>query len=350
MNKVWSKQAFLEELRGYLIVLEDQEQEDIIEEYSQHIDMKLQKGLSEEEAIRDFGSMKELAAEILEAYHVKPEFRQQKPGFHLQEFVKVKTDGSVPWFRRMGNFLKEKSVAAARGMRAGFLWIGRKCRAFAGWLVKPYRVYKNRKAGEAAWEDGEECSTADGSGLSGQAAGQSLAGMQERDGISEKSGIGEKNGISEKDEMHGKSGSSGQSRIDSRVVMHRKEGTKDMAGSIGRCFRKAGHGIMAVWSWFFAVCLWVLRMMWNAAWLLFALFCAVMAMFVLAGLGATLVLLAQRYPLMGLSLIELGGLLCFGSLAVWAYSMMIRKKTAGTKIEDGMKITEKESGEEVQYE
>ena len=72
-----NKETFLEELRGYLRILEDQEQEDILEEYAQHIDMKLQKGLSEEEAIRDFGSMRELAAEILEAYHVKPEFDQK---------------------------------------------------------------------------------------------------------------------------------------------------------------------------------------------------------------------------------------------------------------------------------
>ena len=57
-----NKETFLEELRGYLRILEDQEQEDILAEYAQHIDMKLQKGLTEEEAIRDFGPMRELAA------------------------------------------------------------------------------------------------------------------------------------------------------------------------------------------------------------------------------------------------------------------------------------------------
>ena len=60
-----SKERFLSELREYLSILEDQEQEDILAEYAQHIDMKMLKGLSEEEAIRDFGSVKELAAEIL---------------------------------------------------------------------------------------------------------------------------------------------------------------------------------------------------------------------------------------------------------------------------------------------
>lgn len=49
------KQEFLEELKGYLKVLQDEEQEDILDEYSQHIEMKKERGLSEEEAIRDFG-------------------------------------------------------------------------------------------------------------------------------------------------------------------------------------------------------------------------------------------------------------------------------------------------------
>ena len=68
-----NKSEFLNDLKKYLTILEDREQEDILEEYAQHIDMKLSTGLSEEEAIRDFGSVEELAAQILEAYHVKPE-------------------------------------------------------------------------------------------------------------------------------------------------------------------------------------------------------------------------------------------------------------------------------------
>ena len=69
-----NKNEFLEELNRHLLILEDEEQQDILEEYSQHIDMKVESGLSEDEAIRDFGSVKELAAQILEAYHVKAEF------------------------------------------------------------------------------------------------------------------------------------------------------------------------------------------------------------------------------------------------------------------------------------
>ena len=36
-----NKNEFLEELNRHLLILEDEEQQDILEEYSQHIDMKL---------------------------------------------------------------------------------------------------------------------------------------------------------------------------------------------------------------------------------------------------------------------------------------------------------------------
>ena len=70
------RQAFLDALKEHLKVLEDEEQEDILDEYLQHIEMKIKDGQEEEEAIKDFGPVQELAAEILEAYHVKPDLGQ----------------------------------------------------------------------------------------------------------------------------------------------------------------------------------------------------------------------------------------------------------------------------------
>ena len=66
-----NKQTFLNELRKQLHVLEEAEVNDIIDEYSQHIDIKVAKGQTEEEAIKDFGSVKELSDQILLAYHVR---------------------------------------------------------------------------------------------------------------------------------------------------------------------------------------------------------------------------------------------------------------------------------------
>ena len=46
-----NKEGFLKELESHLRVLDDKEQQDILDEYAQHIDLKMKSGLSEEEAI-----------------------------------------------------------------------------------------------------------------------------------------------------------------------------------------------------------------------------------------------------------------------------------------------------------
>lgn len=116
-----NKEIFLKELREYLRILEDREQEDILEEYAQHIDMKMQKGLSEEEAIQDFGPIDELASQILEAYHVKTQFQKEKKSVNFSN--------------------------PAGKVKEAFVWFGRKCRAFAGWLMKPFRREKTKTDG-----------------------------------------------------------------------------------------------------------------------------------------------------------------------------------------------------------
>lgn len=65
------KTTFLKELEKSLHVLKEEEIQDIIGEYEQHIDMKVKNGQTMEQAIADFGNVRELAVEILEAYHVR---------------------------------------------------------------------------------------------------------------------------------------------------------------------------------------------------------------------------------------------------------------------------------------
>lgn len=69
-----NKQEFLRQLEERLQMLNASEREDILSEYAQHIDMKMRDGLSEEQAIRDFGAPDDLIAEILEAYHFNPKY------------------------------------------------------------------------------------------------------------------------------------------------------------------------------------------------------------------------------------------------------------------------------------
>lgn len=66
-----NKSEFLGELKKRISLLEDDEQQDIIDEYSQHIDTKVSKGMTESEAIEDFGPLDQLVEELLGAYHVK---------------------------------------------------------------------------------------------------------------------------------------------------------------------------------------------------------------------------------------------------------------------------------------
>ena len=73
--------------------------------------MKLSTGLSEEEAIRDFGSVEELAAQILEAYHVKPEYQTVKTEKKLPDMTGVTQEGKRLW-GTVSHFFKGAAKAA----------------------------------------------------------------------------------------------------------------------------------------------------------------------------------------------------------------------------------------------
>lgn len=91
------KNTFMRELERSLSVLQESELRDILSEYEQHIDMKVKSGLSEEEAIADFGSIPELTAEILEAYHVRADFgpgQRDGDGWRAAEDGRNDGDGS----------------------------------------------------------------------------------------------------------------------------------------------------------------------------------------------------------------------------------------------------------------
>ena len=125
-----NKSEFLNDLKKYLTILEDREQEDILEEYAQHIDMKLSTGLSEEEAIRDFGRVEELAAQILEADHVKPEYQTVKTEKKLPDMTGVTQEGKRLW-GTVSHFFK--GAAKAAGGLGRTCW--KKTKAAALWVV-----------------------------------------------------------------------------------------------------------------------------------------------------------------------------------------------------------------------
>lgn len=381
-----SKERFLSELREYLSILEDQEQEDILAEYAQHIDMKMLKGLSEEEAIRDFGSVKELAAEILAAYHVDSEhalaagrrgiwpvtpgsgrnnagFGRSEPGRHgwglpgpgrifggvnrpeqtgqagsgerekgLSAYRTEEPEGDKrpeTFFGRFCRQGKELLLRTLRGMQAGLCWIGRKCRGAAAWCVRPF----TGRGTQADSLDVDE----EYAGLleDGEYAGSDAVAKNVKDDRSVA------NEESAKREYHDINVTNGN------VLRRKKDGireTKERSSAMGGFFGAIGRGMVQMWQWMLDCCIFGLRLCWNTGWLLFSLLCAGIAMVMLLGVGMTIVLLCCGYPFTGIFITGLGGLLCFGALAAAGFGMMIRKKKEN---EDG---TKGKRMEEVHYE
>ncbi|HET6785312.1 MAG TPA: DUF1700 domain-containing protein, partial [Erysipelotrichaceae bacterium] len=75
-----NKNEFLSQLRKKLDVLSQDEIDELITEYSEHIDNKLHEGKTEEQAVSDFGDLGELSRNILQAYKLNENFTN-KPKF-----------------------------------------------------------------------------------------------------------------------------------------------------------------------------------------------------------------------------------------------------------------------------
>ncbi len=80
------KEEFMKELKEKLDILDEKEIKDIIEEYTGYIDEKVKSGKTEEEAIKDFGSIDELTTELLKAYKINVNKKEKEKNF-INNFV-----------------------------------------------------------------------------------------------------------------------------------------------------------------------------------------------------------------------------------------------------------------------
>lgn len=71
------KREFLEKLAKKLEVLDDNERQDILSEYTDTINEKVKRGQSEEEAVAGFGNIDDLVKEILSAYKINPDYEEK---------------------------------------------------------------------------------------------------------------------------------------------------------------------------------------------------------------------------------------------------------------------------------
>ena len=261
-NKAW----FLKELQSRIAVLEDAEQQDILAEYAQHIDLRVAGGLTEEEAIQDFGDLDQLASEILEAYHVKPAFRAPTAGVKVvsvpdpRPALKRGCAGVGALVRRLGGalgrLLRRMGLSAAALVRA--------CR-------RGLRRIFSRKAQPAA-EVETECRAAKAAVSSGEATSADQG---------------------------------------SSLLPRTKRG-------LGRLFRSLGRFLGCVG-----------RLVWNLVLLLCAVPFAGAGLLCLVGLGFMVVLLFQGYPLAGAVLFCLGGAaFCAGVLGLGSTLLSRRPRPA----------------------
>lgn len=91
-----NKEQFIAYMHKKLAVIKEEERKDIIDEYINHIDMKVQEGISEEEAIAAFGDIDEMIKEILDAYNIDP--KQANSFDHkLNDWI----DQAFVWFQNL---------------------------------------------------------------------------------------------------------------------------------------------------------------------------------------------------------------------------------------------------------
>ncbi len=308
------KKTFLLNLRQSLSVLKEEELQDIVSEYEQHIDMKVENGLTEEEAIADFGSMTELTAEILEAYHVRADYAESVSGrrmkadrgfgnISLQSSSNLegksriseaagKVKGAVA---RWGKLLGAGFSAVGTIIKRGFIWGKRQISRPFLWILGMLRR-------------GEESGEPGGAGEGIKRVKQSRRKKEQmRRNFMERRGYGEG--------QHG--------------VMY-----------------MIGEGISGIFHGCINVARWCIHLTWNMCCAGASLMVGFFGLFCLYGLGVLLVLLVQGYPLWGITLGCLGLVLCMFSLAGFGFTLMWlpeRQKDTGSKKRGSREREQRES-------
>lgn len=259
------KQGFLSRLEQSLSVLQEDELRDILNEYEQHIDMKMEKGLTEEEAIADFGGFEELTAELLEAYHVRADYvsgaGKGKDEAKTKGRHKEKGQGLLGKIKQAGSGLLRERKPGGRDRN-----IRQKVRDLAKWFCRPVSWLKK------TWE-------------SRKYGGESI-----------------------------------QKRKEGKNMM-RAAGVRTRALAVG-----VGRGLGNLCRLAIHVILWGVRMMWNSCWILFSLFMTGVSLLGLYGLGLIAVLLMQGYPLTGVLVGCVGLVLCTFSAAGLGISFLWKRR------------------------
>ena len=303
------KREFLSALEKSLSVLQEDELRDIVSEYEQHIDIKVAKGLTEEEAIEDFGSFSQLTAELLEAYHVRADYAGGGKGRSRAASPDKKKSGWDAGKTDVGTMAKGAGHRAAEGVLWAvrqtvrpFVWLWGKCRArvssmkergVAGQRENPVSEDEVRQ-GDVRIED---CGDSHDRGAG---AADSARGSGFRQGLRSDGG------------EEGKRGRIRRRKWKGEMIIH-----------------GIGKGIGDIFRWIADMARLALVMIWNGCWVMFSVTAGGFGLFCLYGLGVLAVLLVQGYPLAGVTLGCLGLVMCSFSAAVIGFTFLRHFKGSG---------------------
>lgn len=262
------KKTFLAELQKNLAVLQEEELRDIINEYEQHIDMKMQSGLSEEEATADFGSLDELTAEILEAYHVRSDYASGSQK-NLDASDKPSDHKAAAFFHKIGDGLAR--VASAKDEAPD--------------------TAKDKTYGSAR----------------------------------------NVNQYTARDEAYGSAKDLNQYTANNEAYgLGRDVTRRSRTGKLKAIWRKLCGGVTSCVHCCLKAALWCVFAIWNVCWAGCALLAALCGLVFLFGLGTLTVLMISGYPLAGITLACLGITLCAFSVSLLGLTLIrhVKKEQA----------------------
>lgn len=283
-----NKAEFIEKLSSSLAILTEDERQDILDEYEQHIDIKVTRGMSEEAAIADFGRIEDLVADILAAYHVR--------------ISEAKTDSSKKtdqiykgiWYKvrslcgRIWDFGKRTGHSICNGMKKA----GNACctgmAKMAAFCRKPFHKQKAEEA-----ETSVSCDL-----------------------------------VRRESKQHRERKDTMRDRTDFAVVR-----------AVGKLFRICAEAVK-----------WCLKWIWNLFWIGSGVLFGSGSFFMIFIMGVLVVLLAMSYPLIGVSIGCLGVILCMVSVTIWCFSLIIksnRKPDQEEKDSGDIPVSEEAAEEEM---
>lgn len=305
------KSTFMKELEQSLSVLQEDELRDILNEYELHVDMKVKSGLSEEEAIADFGNLSELSAEILEAYHVRADYTDGYAGTGRKTALADRKEASAEKLEKARNTWKQVGDKTAAGVKGAGCWVWGVILFWMRQIGRPFRWGLN------AWRQRRDKKTAKEAVIVDEAFIDMAA----------------------------------DDRLQAAGIPAAKGAVRR---GVHRTVRGAARLTMRGLHLTAGAVIWMLRMAWNVCCVGFFLLCGGLGLFFLFGFGMLAVLLFQRYPLAGVTIGCFGVMVCLFSAAWLGLTLLWRKNKSIAGVSDGGGRPPEEpgtvhEGEEEQY-